>query len=67
MHGSTWASTVAALGVVAWLVGHWSFAARHDARFRSRVARMIFDQTPLRWTFPQYHAQRRRAREFATR
>lgn len=66
MAGSTWAPTVAALGAVAWLVGHWSFAARHDARYRSRLARALFDETPLRWTLPQYHARRRR-RELATR
>lgn len=67
MAGSTWAPTVAALGAVAWLVGHWSFAVRNDARYRSRLARLVFDQTPLKWTLPQFHAQRRRRSECATR
>lgn len=65
--GSTWAPTVAALGVLALLVGHWSFAVRHDARYRFRLARSLFDETPLTWTLPQFHAQRKRNRPFATR
>lgn len=65
--GSTWGSTVAALGVLAWLVGHWSFAVRNDARYRSRLARSIFDDTPLKWTLPQFHTQRKRNRQLATR
>lgn len=32
----TWAPTIAALGVLAWSVGHWMFAARNDARYRAR-------------------------------
>lgn len=61
--GRTWAPTVLALGVAAWLVGHWSFAVRNDARYRSRLARSLFDGTPLRWTLPQFHTWRRGARE----
>lgn len=67
MQSSTWAPTVAALGAVAWLVGHWSFALRNDARYRSRLARFLFDRTPLRWTLPQYHQQRRQQRVSAYR
>ena len=29
MQDRTWAPTVAALGLLAWFVGHWSFAVRH--------------------------------------
>ena len=29
LQGRTWAPTVAALGLLAWFVGHWSFAVRH--------------------------------------
>lgn len=28
VQGRTWAPTVAALGLLAWFVGHWSFAVR---------------------------------------
>ena len=65
--GSTWAQTVVALGVVAWLVGHWSFALRHGAQYRSHLAMSVFHQTPLRWTLPQYHRQRRQQRQMAYR
>ncbi|AEF42705.1 hypothetical protein [Hoyosella subflava] len=58
----TWAPTVAALGVLAWLIGHWSFAVRNDARYRSPLARALFDQTPLRWTLPQSWSARKRRR-----
>lgn len=37
----TWGPTVVALGLLAWLVGHWSFAVRNDARYRSRLARAV--------------------------
>lgn len=67
IQGRTWAPTVVALGAVAWLVGHWSFAVRHDARCRSQLALFLFHKTPLRWTLPQHHAQRRRQREMAYR
>lgn len=60
--GRTWALTVVALGVLAWLVGHWTFAVRNDARYRSRLARVLFDQTPLRWTLPQHASARKRRR-----
>lgn len=63
IQGRTWAPTVLALGATAWLVGHWSFAVRNDARYRARLARALFDQTPLRWTLPQFHAWRRAARK----
>lgn len=52
--GSTWAATVAALGAVAWFVGHWSFAVRNDVHYRSRLARLVIDRTPLKWTIPRY-------------
>lgn len=29
LQGRTWAPTVAALGLLAWFVGQWSFAVRH--------------------------------------
>lgn len=67
VQGSTWAPTVAALGAVAWLVGHWSFALRNGARYRSHLALFLFDQTPLRWTLPQYHSRRREQRLAAHR
>lgn len=35
MQGRTWAPTVAALGMLAWLIGHWSFAIRNVGRYRS--------------------------------
>lgn len=46
VQSSSWAPTVMALGMVAWFVGHWSFAVRNDARYRSRLARVVIDQTP---------------------
>lgn len=56
--GSSWAPTVAALGLWAWLVGHWSYALRNDVRYRSRLALWVIDKTPLRWTLPQYWGRR---------
>lgn len=67
MQSSTWAPTVAALGALAWLVGHCSFALRHGARYRSHLPLFLFDRTPLRWTLPQYHSQRCQQRELAYR
>lgn len=49
MQGRTWAPTVAALGAVGWLVGQWSFALRHGGRYRSHLALVVFDRTPLRY------------------
>lgn len=46
MQGRTWAPTVAALGALARFVGRWSFAVRNDARYRSRLARVVIDHTP---------------------
>jgi len=63
----TWALTVFLVGSGFWLVGHWSFAARHNAHFRSRLALALFDVPPLQWTLPQYWAQRRRAQSVAAR
>lgn len=60
MQGSTWAPTVAALGALAWLVGHWSVAVRNDVRYRSRLARAAIDKTPLKWSLPQYWPRRKR-------
>ena len=53
MQSSTWAPTVAALGLLAWFVGHWSFAVRNDVHYRSRLALVVIDKTPLRWTIPK--------------
>lgn len=60
MQDRTWAPTPrsAALGMLAWLVGRWSFAVRHDVHYRPRLAQVVLDRTPLRWTLPQYWAQR---------
>ena len=64
VQSSSWAPTVMALGLVAWLVGHWSFAVRNDVHYRSRLALLVIDSTPLRWTIPRYW-QLRRARRLA--
>ncbi|MBB1011426.1 hypothetical protein BXY47_0065 [Dietzia kunjamensis] len=64
MQARTWAPTVMALGMVAWFVGHWSFAIRHDVVYRTKLARLVIDKTPLRWTIPRYW-QLRRERRFA--
>ncbi|MCZ4657429.1 hypothetical protein O4090_15870 [Dietzia kunjamensis] len=65
MQSSTWAPTVAALGLLAWFVGHWTFAVRNDVHYRSRLALVVIDKTPLRWTIPKYW-QLRRERRLAT-
>ena len=65
MQSSTWAPTVAALGLLAWFVGHWSFAVRNDVHYRSRLALVVIDKTPLRWTIPKYR-QLLRERRLAT-
>ena len=64
MQSSTWAPTVMALGLVAWFVGHWSFAVRHDVVYRTSFARLVIDKTPLKWTIPRYWrlARERRAK-----
>lgn len=54
MQDRTWAPTVAALGMLAWFVGHWWYALRHDVHYRSRIALWVIDTTPLRWTIPRY-------------
>ncbi|TCW19334.1 hypothetical protein [Dietzia cinnamea] len=61
VQGRKWAPTVAALGLLAWFVGHWSFAVRHGVHYRSRMALWVIDRTPLRWTIPQYWQLRRQA------
>ena len=63
LQGRTWAPTVAALGLLAWFVGHWSFAVRHDVRYRSAIALWVIDRTPLRWTIPRYWQLRRQCRQ----
>ena len=67
MQGRTWAPTVAALGLLAWFVGHWSFAVRHGVHYRSRMALWVIDRTPLRWTIPRYWQLRRLRRRAAPR
>lgn len=67
LQSSSWAPTVAALGLLAWLVGHWSFAVRNDVHYRSRLARVVIDKTPLRWTIPKYWHLRRECRLAAAR
>ena len=64
---SSWAPTVMALGMVAWFVGHWSFAVRNDVHYRSRLARVVIDKTLLRWTVPRYWQLRRQRRLAAAR
>lgn len=54
VQSQTWAPTVMALGLLAWFVGHWSFAVRHNVHYRSRLARLVIDTTPLKWTLPRY-------------
>lgn len=54
LQSRTWAPTVMALGLLAWFVGHWSFVVRHDVVYRTRLARLVIDKTPLRWTIPRY-------------
>ena len=67
LQGRTWAPTVAALGLLAWFVGHWSFAVRHGVHYRSRMALWVIDRTPLRWTIPRYWQLRRLRRRAAPR
>ncbi|QXU56351.1 hypothetical protein [Rhodococcus sp. LW-XY12] len=65
LQSSSWAPTVMALGLLAWFVGHWYFAVRNDVHYRSRLALVVIDKTPLRWTIPRYW-QLRRERRLAT-
>lgn len=62
VQSSSWAPTVMALGMVAWFVGHWSFAVRNDVHYRSRLALVVIDKTPLRWAIPRYWQLRRQRR-----
>jgi hypothetical protein len=62
VQSSPWAPTVAVLGLLAWFVGHCSFAVRNDVRYRSRLALVVIDKTPLRWTIPRYRQLRRERR-----
>ena len=61
LQGRTWAPTVAALGLLAWFVGQWSFAVRHGVHYRSAMAMWVIDRAPLRWTIPRYWQLRRQA------
>lgn len=63
----TWAPTVMALGLLAWFVGHWSFVVRHDVVYRTRLARLVIDKTPLKWTIPRYWQLLRQQRAAAAR
>lgn len=47
------------VGAGFWVVGHWSFAARNDAHFRSRIALALFEVPPLQWALPQYWRKRK--------
>ena len=67
VQSSSWAPTVMALGMVAWFVGHWSFAVRNDVHYRSRLALVVIDKTPLRWAIPPYWQLRRQRRMAAAR
>ena len=67
MQDRTWAPTVAVLGLLAWFVGHWSFAVRNDVHYRSRLALWVVDRTPLRWTIPKYWQLRREQRSAPVR
>lgn len=67
LQSSTWAPTVMALGLIAWFVGHWSFAVRHDVVYRTNLARLVIDKTPLKWTIPRYWQLLRQRREAAAR
>lgn len=67
MKSQTWAPTVLALGLLAWFVGHWSYALRNDVHYRSRLARLVIDQTPLKWTIPRYWQLLRQRRSAAIR
>jgi len=67
VQSSSGAPTVMALGVVAWFVGHWSFTVRHDVHYRSRLALLVIDRTPLRWAIPRYGQLRRQRRLAAAR
>lgn len=61
--GQEWAPATIAFAVWVWLVGHWSYLIRHDGLYRSRLARAVFDRTPLRVTLPGYWVLRRRRRD----
>src|SRR5699024_7662225 len=64
---SSWAPTVMALGMVAWFVGHWSFAVGNDVHYRSRLALVVIDKTPWRVAIPRYWQLRGQRRMAATR
>ena len=67
VQSSSWAPTVMALGMVAWFVGHWSFAVRNDVHYRSRLALVVIDKTLLRWAIPRYWQLRLQRRMAAAR
>lgn len=67
LQSRTWAPTVMALGLLAWFVGHWSFAVRHDVVYRTSLARLVIDKTPLKWTIPRYWQLLRQQRAAAAR
>lgn len=67
MQSSSWAPTVAALGLLAWCVGHWSFAVRNDVHYRLRMALWVIDKTELRWTIPRYWQLHQQCRYAASR
>jgi len=61
--GTSWGPATLASGALLWIVGHWSFVVRSGGMYRSRLARAVFDRTPLRVTLPGYWVLRRRRRD----
>lgn len=48
-----WAVPAIAIGAAAWFAGSWMHTAK-TSRYSSRLARVLFERTPLRWTLWQH-------------
>ena len=58
--GTSWGPATLASGALLWIVGHWSFVVRSGGMYRARLARAVFEHTPLVVLLPGWWVHRRR-------
>lgn len=64
--GTSWGPATLFVGFLLWVFGHWSYIVASNGMYRSRLARAVFEHSPLRLMLPGWwrlHRQRRDARD----
>ena len=61
--GTSWGPATLFVGVMLWVFGHWSFIIQSNGMYRSRLARAVFDHTPLVVMLPGWWRVRRQRRD----